>query len=118
MDLPQLQDTGFILFLNKNDKFYERLVQFRDFHDPRWSFNEDIPSKFSKNPNPQDTKYQEMAKSCVAKKFHEAMMGTSRRDDALYCRFTCATDREQMQAIIGAVRMDILYDIIKHGNMP
>lgn len=116
MGIKQLRDTGFILFLNKSDIFHEKIVEFQDLQE---YFKEYIPSKFQRYSVRTDiVKYRAMADECVAKKFHEAILGTIRRDDALYCRFTCATDREHMKTIFNAVRMDILTDLIKHGNMP
>lgn len=113
MNIPQLRNVGFIIFLNKTDVFHEKIEVFRDFFDPRLGFDEYKPSALSKNLKPEDKLYKSLAKQSVVRKITAAMSGANRSSHTLFCKFTCATDTENMQAIINAVKMEILTSLIR-----
>uniref|UniRef100_A0A914WFX8 Uncharacterized protein n=1 Tax=Plectus sambesii TaxID=2011161 RepID=A0A914WFX8_9BILA len=107
LNMRELERCGFILFLNKRDIFEQKLTDDNDFSR---LFEKYMDKKSSKKS------LLNQAEKAVASKFAEAVSETRRLNDTLYCRFTCAVDTQMMEAIFGAVRNDIIHDLIRQGN--
>jgi GTPase SAR1 family protein len=94
------KNVGIVLFLNKTDLFYEKILQ-----SPLKScFNEFDDSAFPVNNR------ADVAKSFIAKKFTFHVED----DRNFYCHYTYALDRDSMEIVIQAVKERIIEDMLKN----
>ena len=100
LDMPQLSECGFIIFLNKRDVFEQKINLYRDLYQ--------FFSKFLNESDANKILPVETAEMTVAKKFEEVLSKSMRQEDQLYVRFTTAIDPKLMESIFATVKTDII----------